>query len=605
MILDLSNLSHIKTLIPAPTISLMFRAVDEGTFIESAGGATANAIIGRFTSWSDEVHDLAREIAINEQAANPNVIFAELGQLSDPHTDNINRRKHSYNFEIPINSISTLPPSQQLQLSDLFLSVDGNNLILESISHKKVIIPRLTSAFNYQHNNLSVFRLLCDLQYQGIQGNYSFSLERYFPGMLSYPRVTYENTILFPATWHLSPTDIIELKSITPNENLSWYYSLKKRLNLPAYLALTKFDQQLVFNTDSKQDIHFLIECLRDSQNPTLQEFFTPKDGIVETEDGESLINQLVSFLYHNEEVYEGNLKQDNFPHKKVARNYILGSKWLYLKLYCNPPLSNEILLKKLMPLLKPFQLSGLKSWFFIRYWDSGYHIRLRLLINDADQARILTLLRNRLTATVNYHLIREYSADTYRRELERYGVDMIEQMEDFFYVSSELILRYINASVKESFPYKYHSLAFVSVQQMISICLPELNDQISFLQQMVNAFYVEFSTDKNLKVDLDLKYRELKSEIKKDLINPGYYGKIRLKKYEAKFLQVTSTTQQKMNKFEVKRQLQLLADMIHMHLNRLFIDRQRHQELVTYYCLYKYQLSIRAMRRSASNFPS
>jgi hypothetical protein len=47
---------------------------------------------------------------------------------------------------------------------------------------------------------------------------------------------------------------------------------------------------------------------------------------------------------------------------------------------------------------------------------------------------------------------------------------------------------------------------------------------------------------------------------------------------------------------FTVKRKNQLLADLIHMHLNRIFIDRQRNQELIIYYCLYKYQVSVKAI---------
>jgi hypothetical protein len=47
---------------------------------------------------------------------------------------------------------------------------------------------------------------------------------------------------------------------------------------------------------------------------------------------------------------------------------------------------------------------------------------------------------------------------------------------------------------------------------------------------------------------------------------------------------------------FTAKRKTQLLADLIHMHLNRLFIDQQRNQELIVYYCLYKHQLSIKVI---------
>ena len=52
---------------------------------------------------------------------------------------------------------------------------------------------------------------------------------------------------------------------------------------------------------------------------------------------------------------------------------------------------------------------------------------------------------------------------------------------------------------------------------------------------------------------------------------------------------------------FSRERREQLLADIIHMHLNRLFADRQREQELVVYYCLHKQRLAARAKAAARS----
>jgi len=42
---------------------------------------------------------------------------------------------------------------------------------------------------------------------------------------------------------------------------------------------------------------------------------------------------------------------------------------------------------------------------------------------------------------------------------------------------------------------------------------------------------------------------------------------------------------------------LKLVADLIHMHLNRLFNEKQRKQEFIIYYLLYKYYISIEARK--------
>ena len=294
---------------------------------------------------------------------------------------------------------------------------------------------------------------------------------------------------------------------------------------------------------------------------------------------------------------YRG-IKQDLPAKHHVSQDFILGSKWLYLKLYCTPAIANDILIKKMLPLLQQFNETELITWFFIRYRDSGYHIRLRLKINEAALGHVLTMLKKRLADTVHYHLIREYQADTYRREMERYGPDIIALVESFFHGSSELILWYIKAATRKSFHYSYHSLAFVSITYLLNCFIPEINDQIIFLEQMVNTFYAEFSTDKSLKIDLDQKFRELKTEINGLLTNESYYASLKLTKwaklYSTKIMALLKVTAL----FTAKRRSQLLADLIHMHLNRLFIDRQRNQELIIYYCLYKHQLSIKAIKQ-------
>lgn len=579
-----------------PSLSVIFRPVDDHVFLETIGGVSATALIGRFTYWSDDIHTLSKELASREQVANPAIIFAEIGQVSDTHADNINRRKHCYAYEIPVNSVSTLPLAQQIALSDLLISVADDKLILESISLQKVIIPRLSSAYNYNHNDLSIFRLLCDLQHQGLQSNYTFDLEHYFPGMGHYPRVVFNQTILCAAKWYLSAEDLKHINGATKEETYARFTLIREKKGLPSHIALTKFDQQLVFNIDRKEEVHFLLDCLKGLDQVMIQEFCRSGQPCVTTHDGKPLISQFIAFLYQDEMVYSGFRPPDAVLASKIKQEYIIGSRWLYLKLYCNPSVANDLLVKKLLPLLKQFDRKDLKSWFFIRYRDSGYHIRLRLNVREQSIGTLLTRLKIRLADTVHIHLIREYQADTYRRELERYGPDIIGLVEDFFHASSELIIRYIKVSGLKSAKYTYHSLAFVSVAHLLNSFLPQLHEQLIFLEQMVQTFYAELSNDKTLKIDLDQKYRELKTEITGLLIDSEYYKKQKLTPESVMLTLKINEIQKPVAGFTAKRKTQLLADLIHMHLNRLFIDQQRNQELIVYYCLYKHQLSIKVI---------
>lgn len=597
---DLLSVQSDSTLSLPPTLSALFRALDDGIYLETVGGVSATALIGRFTAWNDGIHNLSERLASQEQAANPGVIFADIGQLSDAHADNINRRKHSYKYEITVNAISTLPKEYQINLSDLWISVAGDKLILESESLQKIVIPRLSSAYNYNRNQLAVFRLLCDLQYQGLQGNLSFDLERYFPGLDYYPRVAYKKTILCPAKWHLFDKQLKDIFSSAKSEYLGKFKSIRDQLNLPAIIALSRFDQQLVFNIDNEDEVFFLLDCLKGLEAAVIQEYFLPVQPIVTNHEGMGLVNQFIAFLYQNEMVYHDQQISDAVPIKKIEREYILGSRWLYLKLYCNPSAANDLLVKKIHPILKYFQKQELISWFYIRYSDSGHHIRLRLKVADSFLDVVLLRLKKSLSGVVHFHIVREYQADTYRREIERYGSDIISLVEGFFYGSSELVLNYIRISRFKSFRYSYHSLAIVSVAHLLNRFLPKIDDQLLFLGQMVQTFYKEFSSDKSLKIDLDQKYREIKKEVVSLLASQDYYKKLKLTKWADLFMLKTSLVLKSASGFSTKRRSQLLADLIHMHLNRIFIDRPRNQELIIYYCLYKYQLSVKAMNKKA-----
>ncbi len=581
----------------SPSFPVVFRVLDDKIFIESSGGVSANSLIGRFTPWSTALLDLCKQIARTEATANPDMLFAEIGQISDTHADNINRRRHIYKYEIPINVSSTLPPENQIALTDLLISVQSDQIVLESATLKKTIIPRLTSAYNFSRNHLAVFRFLCDLQYQGIQSNLDLDLENFFPGLYFYPRVVYNQAILCLAKWNITKSDV---KYLTEGKAdfVNRFKEIREKLQLPALIALTRNDQQLVFNLDKKDEVSLFLECLKGLEKPVLQEFLIPENAAVNLGDKQPLINQFIAFLYTAKPVYSNHPDTGLSVRAKIKRDYLLGSKWVYLKIYCRPSIANDLLIKKILPLVSNFDHDILKSWFFVRYTDTSYHIRLRLRIDETQVGNVLSNFKDRFTGAVSYQLVREYQSDIYRRELERYGSEIIEEVEELFYASSKLITNYIKHSSFKSFPFSYHSLAFVSVNYLLEAFLPVLNDQITFLNQMVNTFYAEFSGEgKSLKLDLDLKYRQLNNEIRNLLLDPLYFAKLKLTGLQEFFRLKTVFLLNTIKVFSEKRKLQLLADLIHMHLNRVFVEQPRNQELIVYYCLYKHRLSVRAMK--------
>lgn len=117
-----------------------------------------------------------------------------------------------------------------------------------------------------------------------------------------------------------------------------------------------------------------------------------------------------------------------------VQRTFLPGSQWLYLKLYTGQKTSDRMLIKMIDPLLRKFEKENyLQKWFFIRYWDPDFHLRIRLLINDPHIGYIMHRFYEKMYIWNQSHLPWRVQLDTYEREIERYGKYMMEETESVF----------------------------------------------------------------------------------------------------------------------------------------------------------------------------
>ncbi|WP_431293917.1 lantibiotic dehydratase [Pedobacter sp. P26] len=181
------------------SFSMVMSVHDDLIFIEQIGGVTSNALSGRFTMAADEVAKYAKNIASAEQQANPEVLFFDVAYMVEANVDNVNRRKLIYGYQLSILNFDT--SAVPLALNDIQISVRGTEIILRSKQLNKRLVPRMASAYNYIRSDLSVFRLLCDLQHQGLQTNLSLPLDTIFPDLDYYPRLQYQNIVLSGNKW--------------------------------------------------------------------------------------------------------------------------------------------------------------------------------------------------------------------------------------------------------------------------------------------------------------------------------------------------------------------------------------------------------------------
>jgi thiopeptide-type bacteriocin biosynthesis protein len=582
------------------TLAVMYRKTEEYLVVESAGGATATALIGRFSLFDEKSWQLAQKLALAEQESHPDLIFADIVQLSDLHTDNINRRKDIFHYNIPINTYTDVNNDRQLRLDELYLSVVGDELYLESKRFHKRVIPRLSTAYNYNHNKLGIFRLLCDLQYQGLCPALSFDLEQLFPGMDFYPRVTTGNVILSTAKWNFNSTELQELAQTAQRSPVVSVRAFRKKYQLPQQVSVGQSDQQLVFDLTSRIDIDFFIRHITGLKKLVIQEYL-PADSSVKIAN-KPVAAQMVAFLTHDKRIYQPLVYLKGKKTTKITRYFIPGDRWLYVKLFCTPESANPILSRIVQPFLRKNK-KLIDGWFFIRYREGGYHLRLRILVNGEHQGALLTGLKKELNKEANRSMVREITVEAYQREIERYGADLIEQIEQYFWLSSIVVMETIRENQNRHSPNEFET-AFRAVYHLLVVFWSDQADRIDFVARIVNSFTKEFEGSRQLKIDMDSRYRDMKPALTAVIETTGELSQINQKTENCLFgmLDIAKVIAGRVAGKSITDQLQLFADLIHMHLNRAFFDHQREQEFLIYHCLQKYLISVKARSRTSLN---
>jgi thiopeptide-type bacteriocin biosynthesis protein len=576
---DLDQLKNLGTPDPLLGMSVLFRVSNDHIFIENAGGINAPALLGRFTVADENIAAAAQAMARKLENLNQETIFAELLHLADPHTDNVNRRAHIYRYELPITAASSLPRTRQLQLSDLYIKIIDHKAMLFSAKHQKFVVPRLTSAYNHSLNKLPLFRFLADLPYQYGPSNLSLDLRQLFPGLSFYPRVVYKGAILSLATWVVTEQQIYQLND--PKNGTKYFQALSKTIRLPRYFSLAEGDQELVFDSQHNAEVRFFLNCASQKKELILKEYLEQHE-----------IKQYNAYLLPTDSLALPKAVKMTSHKNNVQRKYMPGSQWLYLKIY-GPKIGANRLLLRIAPLLKKrYGQHQISQWFFIRYEDHAPHIRLRLKVSPEMISELLLAFKTKLEDPIQQHVIREFQVDVYNRELERYAAGGIENTERFFWASSELVIHYLKRSMAQPIV-STHAFAIYSTHHIISSSIADADEQIAFTLSSFQQFLLEFA-DKPLKFELDKKYRALAADIQAAFseTDPSLLtGSLKAGINFSQSLQLIQT-------HLATEQTDYLRSIIHVHLNRIFTDESRKQEMICYYLLHKYLLSVKGRNK-------
>ena len=281
-----------------------------------------------------------------------------------------------------------------------------------------------------------------------------------------------------------------------------------------------------------------------------------------------------------------------------MKRGFIIGDEWIYYKIYCGPKTADMILVNTIKPLVYKLIEEGLiDNWFFIRFNDPDYHLRLRFHLHNITKiGEINTLFYNAINVYYNESIVWKIQMDTYEREIERYGSSSIETMESFFKFDSELVINIISLLPMMDGEHSRWLIGMKDIDYILKVFKFSLEEKLSLLHVMKDLFEKEFNMDQRFKVQLDKKYREERKKIELVLRSNSlmsesrYLDEIFVRSNEV----VIKLVERIINllKNEQREINEILPSIIHMHCNRLFNSKQRLNEFVLYHFTYQYYRS-------------
>jgi len=557
--------------VPLPnSFSMVMSVHDDLIFVEQIGGVTSNALSGRFTMADEGIAQYAKMIAAAEQQANPDVLFFDVAYMVEANVDNVNRRKLIYGHQLSILNFDT--SADPLALNDIQISVKGTEIILRSKQLNKRLVPRMASAYNYIRSDLSVFRLLCDLQHQGLQTNLSFPLDAIIPDLDYYPRLQYQNIVLSNNKWRVKKEALLgadQKKMISIVECRSYLNSL----GISEYFKAGMSDQTLCFSLKNDDDINAFLQYVLKHGNTYVEEMVMPQKSIVVDEAAKPYLAQFVLSIGHSEQIYRGLVQTPAYT--AVTRFFLPGKEWLYFEIYCHQQRSDQILTEVMASFISTFK-DFVKSWFFIRYNENGNHIRFRVQLNNPKDGHLLTSnLMDDLELFLNSGLVSDVQIKSYKRELERYGLDMIEDVERHFAVDSEFVLSLLATQTDDFNKYRWCSLLFSRIIEA------HVLDRLAIgkiVRLMSDNFNEEHRLDAADYKQLNMHYQEFRKTEWTALTS----------EQERRFSAFSDSFVKTLKQCAVENVPKLLTDLMHMHVNRLFNKDQRTHEMVMYYFLLK-----------------
>lgn len=577
----------------------------------NGGGPSGARMLGRFCHLDGELRDAVREHLAEEERLAPEAVFAEIVHRPQGRIGNVLARPLLRRYEIPFLGRSGAPPEQQIPLTDLWLSVVGERIVLRSKRLNCEVVPRLTTAHNYTALALGVYQFLGRLQTQQSLSGVAWRWGR-FEHLPFLPALRVGRVRIAPARWRLERETIRSMALASGPERFSRVQELRAELKWPRFVGLVEGDNVLTVDLDNALSVDTLVDLIDGTPSCHIREMEQSPDELpVAGPEGRFVSEFLIPMVRRSgtDSVIARALGAAPFVARTPGpERHGPGSRWIYLKLYAGRAGVDALLRDDVGGLIEACRRTGgLDRWFFIRYADPEWHLRLRLCaVSREAQVELRTRVEQHFAGSLRSGRVWRMQFDTYDPEQVRYGgPEGLELAERLFQVDSEVVLALLGLTRGDDGMDLRWRLCLVGLDRLLgdfSIDLPRRHD---ILVDLSARFDREFGVEGAFKHVVRDRFRALRDPLTRLLLGEteeaeelrvglGHLDR-RSREQQSWVAELRSRAAQGRLNQPIEA---LVTSLLHMHANRMLRGAARAQEMLLYHFLERIYRSLLARGR-------
>lgn len=562
--------------------------------LSNASGPPGARMLGRFCHGDPALRRAVEAHLREEEALAPEAVFAELIHLPQGRVGNVLCRPVLRGAEIPFLGRSGAPPERQIPVQDLQVRVAGHRVELRSARLGRPVVPCLTNAHNFDAPyTLGLYRFLCYVQRQHLAHGVLWSWGALAGSAGFLPRVRSGRLILSRARWRV-PAE--ELKRLGAARSAAERYRAVQRWRqergLPRHLLLVESEHEIPLDFDNALSVESFVERAAAAPEAILAEPFPEPAGLCARGPEGLFVHELVvPFVRTGDRPAAHPVPPVEAP-PAFERSFPPGSEWLYAKLYTGPAGADRVLREAVAPLAERARREGwADGWFFLRYGDPDWHLRVRF---QGDPGRLagdlLPALREAAAPLQADGTVWKLQLDTYEREVERYGGPAgMPLAERLFAADSEAVLEILALLAGDAGAEVRWQLALLGAERLLHDLGLNAEARLGVFRRLRDGMAAETGGGKPLRLSLDRKLRGEHERLERLLAPEGggealEAGREIFRRRSGRIAPIAAGLAALEARGELGAPLAALAaSFVHLHVNRVIRAAARPHELVIY----------------------